>query len=555
MNFTCTRCKREVETPGTFCPFCGAPAPAPAPEGEPADVDVGTTIGGKFFVHALLGRSATARVYKATHLGLDRPVALKLLSRSFRADPAAVEAFQRGVAAASRLEHPSCARILDSGQTEDGVPFVATEYLAGRTLAKVLADDFPLGEVRAVGLVGHIVGALAEAHAAGIVHGDLELSKVMVESRPGEPDEVKVRGFGTAAPTPSRREKGDAREDLYAAGTILYELLCGRPPFRADAETGPGPRRGVDTPRAPGTLRPELRISPGLDALVLRILSSAREERPATAQELRELLFTCELAPPEPASPTPVAGIAKTAVLSAVSAPTAAKAAAAPGAPPIIRKYDARPSPAAPAPGPAGKADSPGGTVAIPVVSAPKPAPPPAPPQSTPTPARTATFAPPPEEPAPAARTSAYAPPPEKPAHSAAPKAPVTRPNAPEPDEPEPDEPDETDEEPEADEPDETDEEPEADETPRASRAARPRPRAPAPARPPPRGSKRPTLLLGIAAAAVLVLVLAGVVGWALLRSDPFAVEPPSHAGAAPSPPAGEGPRLQKASPARASQP
>jgi serine/threonine protein kinase len=342
MTFVCTRCKRDVDTPGLFCPFCGAPAPQP--DAEPSDPYIGKTIAEKYFVNGLLGRGGMGQVYKATHLTLDRPVALKMLARSFLSDPDMVKRFHREARAASKLNHPNCINILDFGQAEDGTLFIAMEFLAGRSLEKVLADEFPLGEARVVRIVGQILGALAEAHAAGIIHRDLKLANVMVEARRDEPDFVKVLDFGIAkiseaagggqltgtgivcgtpgymSPEQARGEELDARSDLYAVGVILYELLSGRLPFVSNTPMGFVAKHMTEAPRPLGEACPDQRISPTLDAIVMRVLSKAREDRPASAEELRELLYSCELSSVEPRSEPGERGSA-TVVLSAVTAP------------------------------------------------------------------------------------------------------------------------------------------------------------------------------------------------------------------------------------------
>jgi serine/threonine protein kinase len=498
MNFVCTRCKRDVETPGLFCPFCGAPAPQP--DAEPSDPYIGRTIAEKYFVNALLGRGGMGQVYKATHLTLDRPVALKMLARSFQSDPSMVQRFHREARAASKLNHPNCISILDFGQAEDGTLFIAMEYLAGRSLATVLSDEFPLGELRVVRIVGQILGALAEAHAAGIIHRDLKLSNVMVESRRDEPDFVKVLDFGIAklsesgsggqltgtgivcgtpgymSPEQARGEELDPRSDLYAVGVILYELLAGQLPFVSDTPMGFVTKHMTEIPKPLRELRPDLRISPALDAIVMRVLAKSRDDRPASAEELRELLYTCDLAPAEgPAAPAPAGG-SSTVLFKAVEVPPRPSQAGRPGpatAPGLRRFGDPGRPTGAGAPPPEPRAPAPM-----------TPAPPPpgrAPPPSARPPPRTP--APPPRTPAPASEPG------------------------------------------EAREP-----------TPPASR----RPRQPAAAEP--GSSQRRTLLLAGGAAALVVVAVAGYV---LLRSDPFAVQPPPGSGAAPGA-TGEGPRLKK---------
>jgi serine/threonine-protein kinase len=379
MPFVCTRCQRDVETEGLFCPFCGTAAPQP--DAAPGDPYVGRTIADKYFVNGLIGTGGMGQVYKATHITLDRPVALKMLSKSFLSDASMVQRFHREARAASKLNHPNCISIQDFGQTEDGALYIAMEYLPGRSLAKLLADEFPLGEARVVRIVGQILAALAEAHAAGIIHRDLKLANVMVEARRDEPDFVKVLDFGIAklsepgaggqltgtgivcgtpgymSPEQARGEELDARSDLYAVGVILYELLTGRLPFESETPMGFVAKHMTEIPVPPSERRPDVGISAGLDDIVMRTLAKGRDERPASAEELRELLFTCELSP-EAAPPSSAPGHASTVVLHAMTpAPPAPRPRPSPPPSavrpsPAVRRVDvpgARPSGAHPA--------------------------------------------------------------------------------------------------------------------------------------------------------------------------------------------------------------
>jgi serine/threonine-protein kinase len=329
--FICSRCQRDVSTEGLFCPFCGAPAPQGG--GEPGDPYVGQTVAQKYFVHQLLGSGGMGQVYKATHLTLDRPVVLKMLNRALSADPSIVQRFHREARAASRLNHPNSINVIDFGQAEDGTLFIAMEYLAGRSLAKVIVEDFPLDPARVVKIGSQILAALTEAHAVGILHRDLKPENVMVESRRDDSDFVKVLDFGIAqltegsggggsrprltqagmvcgtpgymSPEQARGEELDARSDLYSVGIILYEMLTGRLPFDGETPQALVAKVMMDRPIPPGLRRPELQIPPDLTELVMSALAPERDERPASAEDFRRELLACALAEPRPARATP----------------------------------------------------------------------------------------------------------------------------------------------------------------------------------------------------------------------------------------------------------
>jgi serine/threonine protein kinase len=321
----CPECRSAIDDGVRFCPHCGSAAAATAP-GDPW---IGRVVNGKFRVEALVGQGGMGRVYRARHLTLDRPVVLKMLHHTFSGDPQIVQRFQREARAASRLSHPNSIAVLDFGEAEDGTLFMAMEYLAGKDLARLVAEEFPLGEARVVRIGAQILSALAEAHAQGVVHRDLKPENVMVEPRRGEPDAVKVLDFGIAkittpgasepkltqaglvcgtpeymSPEQARGAEIDLRSDLYSMGAILYQMATGELPFSSDTPVGFLTKHLSETPVPPRRRNPQVEVSTALDAVITKALEKDPARRFQSADEMREALLACvpSAAPVRPAA-------------------------------------------------------------------------------------------------------------------------------------------------------------------------------------------------------------------------------------------------------------
>jgi serine/threonine protein kinase len=321
---TCARCHRDVVAGAHFCGACGAPVFSFRASEEGADPTIGQTVKGTYFIQRRVGGGGMGDVYKALHVALDKPIALKLLKKSLLADATLVQRFYREARAASKLRHPNVISVTDFGQTEDGTLFMAMEYLAGKNLARIIAEEQPLSEKRIVRIGAQVLAALAEAHAAGILHRDLKPENVMVESRRDEPDSVKVLDFGIAkiqtadadesqtaltqaglvcgtpgymSPEQWGEETLDTRSDLYAVGVLLYEMLTGKLPFEAATPLELARKQRAERPQPPSARRAVRAVSDDLERLVMRALSPDRKDRPASAEEMRSDLLSCVLLP------------------------------------------------------------------------------------------------------------------------------------------------------------------------------------------------------------------------------------------------------------------
>jgi serine/threonine protein kinase len=317
----CPECRNAIDDAARFCPHCGSAAAAAA--GASEDPWIGRVVNGKFRIEALVGQGGMGRVYRARHLTLDRPVVLKMLHRTFSSDPQISQRFQREARAASRLSHPNSIAVLDFGEAEDGTLFMAMEYLAGKDLARLVAEEFPLGEARVVRIGAQILSALSEAHAQGVVHRDLKPENVMVEPRRGEPDSVKVLDFGIAkitapganepkltqaglvcgtpeymSPEQARGADIDLRSDLYSMGVILYQMTTGELPFASDTPVGFLTKHLSEVPVPARQKNPQVEVSAALDAVIAKALEKDPAKRFQSADEMRAALLACAPAAP-----------------------------------------------------------------------------------------------------------------------------------------------------------------------------------------------------------------------------------------------------------------
>ncbi|NOK22026.1 serine/threonine-protein kinase [Corallococcus carmarthensis] len=312
----CPSCGADAEDSSRYCPACGATLLRSA---EGGDEYVGKTIASKYRVEALIGEGGMGKVYRARQLALDKVVVLKVLRHTLLSDERTVARFQREAKAASRLNHPNSISVLDFGQADDGALFIAMEYVAGQDLHQILSREWPLGEARVVRIALQILSALSDAHGAGVIHRDLKPENIMVEQRRNEPDFVKVLDFGIAKITDSQDEgpaltragfvcgtpeymspeqaRGavlDHRSDLYAVGVILYQLTTGLLPFESDSAVGFATKHLTEEPPPPTRRRPDARISPGMERLILRVLSKDPDDRPANAGAFKTELLAVD---------------------------------------------------------------------------------------------------------------------------------------------------------------------------------------------------------------------------------------------------------------------
>jgi serine/threonine-protein kinase len=269
----------------------------------PPPVAIGELVANKYRVERVLGRGGMGVVVAALHEQLAQRVAIKMLLPEAEASPNALARFTREARAAATIRGEHVARVLDVGELPGGAPYIVMEYLEGRDLAQTLTDRGTLPPEEAVSYVLQACEAIAEAHAAGIVHRDLKPSNIFVTTGPDGSPLVKVLDFGISKALLSGSAEGqltttssfvgspiysppeqlvrahdvDGRADIWSLGTILFEVLAGRPPFVGDSVMHVASKIFNDAPTPLIEVRPEL--PPELCAVVMRCLRKLPEDR------------------------------------------------------------------------------------------------------------------------------------------------------------------------------------------------------------------------------------------------------------------------------------
>jgi eukaryotic-like serine/threonine-protein kinase len=303
-------------------------APSPEATGTPGvDPLIGRTLNGRFSISEPIGVGGMGKVYRAVQAPLDRVVALKVLSPSFPStkDPGFQQRFLREASLTSKLRHPNTVTVIDYGQTDDNIYYIAMEYLEGRTLAQVLAQSGPLSWSRVISIVQQVCRSLREAHAMGIVHRDLKPANIMLLNE-SDQDLVKVLDFGlvksiapvtegeNGALSPEITQSGtflgspqymapeqarnvaDARSDIYSLGVVMYQMLQGRPPFVARDHLELIFSHCKEPPPPFNSLRPHIPVPHDIEAVVMRCLEKDPARRFQSMDEMLEVMRSANMA-------------------------------------------------------------------------------------------------------------------------------------------------------------------------------------------------------------------------------------------------------------------
>jgi serine/threonine-protein kinase len=319
----CPQCQRTYPDDTDLCPRDGAPLTAQATETE---AQLAAGLSRRFRIVRRLGAGAMGTVFLAEQIAVgNRPVALKVLNRKLLDDPDFLLRFQNEAASTGRIHHANVVTIYESGQADDGTPYIAMEFLEGESLRQALARRGALPVAEVAEILQQTARGLNAAHKLGIIHRDLKPDNIFLTraddesvapvsspaSRASPPADVlvKIVDFGiaklresasrtltgTVLGTPAymsfeqasgmRSDELDARSDIYSLGVVTYEMLTGRTPFHSDTPVGYLRMHMQEDPPPFRAVKPDLAALPQLESVVMKALTKDRNQRYGSVME------------------------------------------------------------------------------------------------------------------------------------------------------------------------------------------------------------------------------------------------------------------------------
>jgi eukaryotic-like serine/threonine-protein kinase len=313
----CPQCGGTYAAEDGFCPMDGArlsDAAARRPGAEISDAEtlVGSILDRRYRLDEVVGEGGMAFVYRATHTLIGKALAVKVLRPEFVRDGDGVRRFLQEARLASSVKHPNVVDISDYGELPDGTAYYVMEYLRGTTLAARIHDAGALPPVEALAIALQICHGLDAAHEQSIIHRDLKPDNVFLcrDAKSKVDPRVKLLDFGIARGGPRRNtavgavlgtpsymspeqaqgQDVDARSDLYALGTILFEMLVGWVPFKNDDIAAVLFSQIHDVPPRIEVVKPALAPLKRTSELVAELLAKDPDDRPVSAVVVRERL-------------------------------------------------------------------------------------------------------------------------------------------------------------------------------------------------------------------------------------------------------------------------
>jgi serine/threonine-protein kinase len=316
----CHTCQQTYSDGVEFCPRDGAHLTAQATETE---AQLAGQLSRRFRIVRRLGAGAMGTVFLAEQIGVgNRPVALKVLNRKLLDDPEFLLRFQNEAASTGRIHHPNVVTIHESGQADDGTPYIAMEFLEGESLRQALARRGALPVTEVAEILQQAARGLNAAHKLGIIHRDLKPDNIFLTRGDEGETIVKVVDFGIAKlresathtqtgmvlGTPAymsfeqasgmRSDELDARSDIYSLGVVTYEMLTGRAPFHSDTPVGYLRMHMQEDPPPFRAVKPDLPALPQLESVVMKALNKDRDQRYGSVLEFAHELNSAALPSP-----------------------------------------------------------------------------------------------------------------------------------------------------------------------------------------------------------------------------------------------------------------
>ena len=268
-------------------------------------MEIGQIIKERYEITQLLGEGGMSYVYKATDKQLQRTVAIKTLKPNYVEQEKFVERFKREAQTAANLNHPNIVQIFDWGIGDE--PFFVMEYIEGNTLTSIIANKkiVSMNDILFIG--AQVASGLQAAHSQGLVHRDIKPGNIMITpqgkvkvtdfgivSLQNEESDITKTGsiLGTASyisPEQAQGKRVSKESDLYSLGTVLYELITGRPPFEGDTPIATATKHITDKPEKLSTFRGN--IPKGVENAVLKLLHKYPKDRFKNAEDLRAILL------------------------------------------------------------------------------------------------------------------------------------------------------------------------------------------------------------------------------------------------------------------------
>lgn len=301
----CTTCGSEYPDDQSFCPADGSALKSTA---AAADL-VGAIVADRYRILEKLGEGGMGTVYLAEHVKMGRMSAIKVISKSLTQDADAIARFNREAANASRINHPNVCTIYDFGETEDGVIYLAMEFIEGESLTDLIDREGALAPKRAADIARQTAEALEAAQEFGIVHRDLKPDNIMITKTRGGSDLAKVVDFGIAkavggdekqnvtktglvvgtpeymSPEQLSGDAVDGRSDIYSLALVFFRMLTGTLPFQADTAQEVMIKRLTDEPLKLKDALPEGTFPTALQHVMDRALQRMPSERYSSAAE------------------------------------------------------------------------------------------------------------------------------------------------------------------------------------------------------------------------------------------------------------------------------